>query len=103
MSKKGREILSKRTFAMNVRYFAVKDLVDKGFLKIMHLGTQQMLGDFFTKPLQGAKIQRLPKANFGGNWFCRYCGISRDLLGGPSVLQTVTETWGGVKCENLKL
>ena len=57
MCKKGREILSKRTRAMNVRYFAVKDSIDKGFLKVMHLGTQQILGDFFTKPLQGSKFR----------------------------------------------
>ena len=56
MNKKGRECLSKRTRAMNVRYFAVKDSIDKGFLKVMHLGTSQMLGDYFTKPLQGSKF-----------------------------------------------
>ena len=65
MCKKGREILSKRTRAMNVRYFAVKDSVDKGFLKIMHLGTQQMLGNFFTKPLQGAKFRDFQKLILG--------------------------------------
>ena len=57
MCKKGREILSKRTRTMNVRYFAVKDSIDKGFLRVMHLGTQEMLGDFFTKPLQGSKFR----------------------------------------------
>ena len=57
MCKKGREILSKRTRAMNGRYFAVKDSIDKDFLKVMHLGTQEMLGDFFTKPLQGSKFR----------------------------------------------
>ena len=57
MCKKGREVLSKRTRAMNVRYFAVKDNIDKGYLKVLHLGTNEMLGDFFTKPLQGKKFQ----------------------------------------------
>ena len=57
MCKKGREVLSKRTRAMNVRYFAVKDNIEKGFLKVMHLGTNEMLGDFFTKPLQGTKFK----------------------------------------------
>ena len=57
MCKKGREVLSKRTRAMNVRYFAVKDNIEKGFLRVMHLGTNEMLGDFFTKPLQGTKFK----------------------------------------------
>ena len=57
MCKKGREVLSKRTRAMNVRYFAIKDSIDKGYLRVMHLGTHEMLGDFFTKPLQGIKFR----------------------------------------------
>ena len=56
MCTKGREVLSKRTRAMNVRYFAIKDNVEKGYLKVMHVGTSEMLGDFFTKPLQGSKF-----------------------------------------------
>lgn len=42
---------------MDVRYFAIKDNVDKGSLKVMHVGTQEMLGDFFTKPLHASKFQ----------------------------------------------
>ena len=56
MCNKGREVLSKRTRAMDVRYFAIKDNIQKGFLKVMHVGTSEMLGDFFTKPLQGEKF-----------------------------------------------
>ena len=56
MCNKGREVLSKRTRAMDVRYFAIKDNIDKGYLKVMHLGTSEMLGDYFTKPLQGNKF-----------------------------------------------
>ena len=56
MCNKGREVLSKRTRAMDVRYFAIRDNIQKGFLKVMHVGTSEMLGDFFTKPLQGSKF-----------------------------------------------
>ena len=41
---------------MDIRYFAIKDNVDKGFLKVLHVVTNEMLGDFFTKPLQGKKF-----------------------------------------------
>ena len=57
MCKKGREVLSKRTREMNVRYFTVKDNIDKGYLKVLHLRTNEMLGDFFTKQLQGKKFR----------------------------------------------
>ena len=50
MCKKGRECLSKRTQAMDVRYFAIKDNIDKGFLRVMHIGTSEMLGDFSPNP-----------------------------------------------------
>ena len=43
---------------MNIRYFTIKDNVDKGYLKVIHLGTNEMLGDFFTKPLQGKKCMQ---------------------------------------------
>ena len=57
MCNKDREVLSKQTRAMDVRYFAIKDNIEKGFLKVMHVGTSNILGDFFTKPLQGSKFQ----------------------------------------------
>ena len=57
MSKKDREVLSKKKRAMNVRYFAIRENIDKGCLKVLHLVTNEMLGDFFTKPLQGKKFR----------------------------------------------
>ena len=57
MCKKGQEVLSKRTRAMNVRYFAIRDCIDKGHVSVHHIGTGEMVGDFFTKPLQGKKFQ----------------------------------------------
>ena len=51
MCNKGGEVLSKQTRAMDVRYFAIKDNIEKGYLKVMHLGTSEILGDYFTKPL----------------------------------------------------
>ena len=44
MCNKGRDVLSKRTRAMDVRHFVIKDNIQKGHLKVMHLGTSEMLG-----------------------------------------------------------
>ena len=65
MCNKGREVLSKRTRAMDVRYFAIKDNIEKGYLKVMHVGTSEMLGDFFTKPLQGSKFLKFRELILG--------------------------------------
>jgi len=39
--------------------FFVTDKIKKGEVKIMHCPTQDMIGDFFTKPLQGTQFVRL--------------------------------------------
>jgi hypothetical protein len=44
---------SKRTRHIDIRYFFVKDKIEKGEIKLEYYKTDDMLGDFFTKPLQG--------------------------------------------------
>jgi hypothetical protein len=41
----------KRTRAPNIRYFFITNQVEKGNTQIEHCGTNDMVGDFFTKPL----------------------------------------------------
>ena len=54
LEKNGRGSSSKRTRHINIRYFFVTDKVNNGEIKIEYCPTKQMVGDFFTKPLQGA-------------------------------------------------
>ena len=56
LEKKGRLSCGKRTRALNILYFAIRDFFDKGNLEIEYLQTDSMVGDFFTKPLQGEII-----------------------------------------------
>ena len=56
LATKGRTSLGKCTRAMDIHYFAIKDCVDRGEIKIFHINTNSMLGDFFTKPLQGSRF-----------------------------------------------
>jgi hypothetical protein len=44
----------KRTRHISIRYFFVKDRIKKGEIKLEHCKLIDMLGDFFTKPLQGS-------------------------------------------------
>ena len=48
----GRKSCSKKTRHVNIRYFQVKDLVEKGDISIHFCPTEKMSSNFFTKPLQ---------------------------------------------------
>ena len=43
---------------MNIRYFFVSDCVKRGHIIIRYCPTDDMNGDFFTKPLKGSKFRR---------------------------------------------
>ena len=50
----GKRSSSKRTRAINIRYFFLTDQIEKGNLKVEYCPTTQMWGDYMTKPLQGS-------------------------------------------------
>ena len=45
---------SKRTRHLNVRYFFIHDRIEAKEVRVEYCPTADMLGDFFSKPLQGA-------------------------------------------------
>ena len=53
METNGRNSCTGNSRHIDVRYFFVKDRVDKGEFNIGYCNTEDMLADFFTKPLQG--------------------------------------------------
>ena len=55
----GRASSGKRTKHINSRYFFVTDRVEKGDLQIKWCPTEDMIADFWTKPLQGSQFRRL--------------------------------------------
>ena len=52
---------SKRTKHLNIRYFFITDRIKKGDLHIEYFPTENMVADFFTKPLQGKKFLQFRK------------------------------------------
>jgi hypothetical protein len=58
LEKNGRESSSKRTRHINVRYYFIKDCIDKRYLDVKYCPTDDMLGDFPSKPLQGKKFMK---------------------------------------------
>ena len=50
---------SKRSRHINIKYFYLKDKVDREELELEYLPTDEMIADVLTKPLQGEKFRVL--------------------------------------------
>jgi Reverse transcriptase (RNA-dependent DNA polymerase) len=59
LEKNGRASSGKRTRHIDIRFYFVADRVANGDLRIEHCPTEEMVADYFTKPLQGALFYRL--------------------------------------------
>ena len=59
MEKNGRNSCTGNSRHINVRYFWVKDRIDKGEVRVEYLPTHLMLADYYTKPLQGSRFRVL--------------------------------------------
>jgi len=53
LAKNGSTSSGKRTRHLNVQYYFVTDKIKKGEVRIACCPMKEILGDFFTKPLQG--------------------------------------------------
>jgi len=58
LEKNGKASSSKRMKHINVRYFFVTDRIAKGDLRVEWCPTAEMIGDYMTKPLQGAQFRK---------------------------------------------
>ena len=52
---------SERTRHIKIRYFYIKDLIDRNEVVLEYLPTGEMLADMLTKPLQGELFRRMRK------------------------------------------
>ena len=46
-----RKSCSKKTCHMEIRYFYIKNFINKGIVIVKHCATKKMLANYFTKPL----------------------------------------------------
>ena len=65
LEKNGKKSAGKRSRALNIRYFFITDQVEKGNVVIDYCATEDMIGDFMTKPLQGEKFKKFRKMILG--------------------------------------
>ena len=56
LENNGRASSSKRTRHINIRYYFVTDRIKQKEVRVDYCPTEDMIADFFTKPLQGAKF-----------------------------------------------
>ena len=54
----GRSSAGKRSRAINIRYYFVTDQVELGNVQVEYMPTDDMWGDYMTKPLQGEKFRK---------------------------------------------
>ena len=59
MEKNGQNSCTGNSRHIHIRYFFVKDIIDKGEMKVENCPTHLMLADFFTKPLMGELLRKL--------------------------------------------
>ena len=59
LERNGRSSSTKWTKHMNIRYIYVSEQVKKKAVHVTHCPTEEMVGDFFTKPLQGSLFIRM--------------------------------------------
>jgi hypothetical protein len=58
LEKNGKESSSKRTRHINIRYFYITDCIAKKYMNVEYCPTDDMIGDFPSKPLLGRKFKK---------------------------------------------
>ena len=84
LEKNGRRSCGKKSKHIDIRYFFVKDYIDRGEIKLEYCPTEMMLADFFTKPLQGALFRKMRAVILGHitvDEFNHLCLSSEERVG----------------------
>ena len=80
MEKNGRNSCTGNSRHIHIRFFFIKDQVDAKYMEIIHCPTEQMLADYFTKPLQGALFHLFRAVIMG--W--KHISTLKDKVPSPS-------------------
>jgi hypothetical protein len=59
LHKNGTASSSRNTRHINIRYFFIKDRIKAGEIEVIHCPSNEMVADFFSKPLQGKRFLEL--------------------------------------------
>ena len=78
LEQNGRRSCGKQSRHIDIRYFYLKDLIQRGEIVLKYCPTENMVADFFTKPLQGNLFTKLKAVIMGQAPY-----TSLDTLGPP--------------------
>jgi hypothetical protein len=67
LHRNGTASSSRNTRHINIRYFFMKDRIKAGEIEIVHCPSEEMIADFFTKPIQGKRFSELRSVIMGEN------------------------------------
>jgi hypothetical protein len=82
LEKNGMKSSGKRTRHISIRYFFLTDRISAKELNVEYCPTLEMLGDYFTKPLQGSLFCKFRNTILGINEIDipKYNAIARELI-----------------------
>jgi hypothetical protein len=108
LERNGKASSGRRTRHINIRYFSVTDRIKMGDMQVEYCPTGDMIGDFFTKPLQGSLFKKfraailhipdsvpLPLTTTGPQECVEETKTWADVVRG-------SETWSGHRPSNMK-
>jgi len=70
LEKNGRASCGQKSWHIDVRYFFMQDRFESEGISVVYCPTDEMLADFFTKPLQGSLFRKLRAVLLG------YCHVN---------------------------
>jgi len=83
MEKNGRNSCTGNSRHVSIRYFFIKDRIQKGEVTIMHCPTERMLADYLTKSLHGGQFKKIRDIIMG------YSSIEESTPNGCSLKERV--------------
>ena len=62
LERNGRKSSGKKTRHLDIRYYFITDQIGQEKIRVQYCPTDEMVADFFTKPLQGSKFRQFRDA-----------------------------------------
>ena len=97
--KNGRNSCGKQLRHINIRYFRIKDRLNKERIEVVHCPTHIMVANFFTKPLQGALFKKLRDIIMGITYSDSLQAVAKKKLTLPPVQERVGNNRKQLKVE----
>ena len=101
LERNGRSSSTKRTKHMNIWYFYVTKQIRKKAIHVTHCPMEEMVGDFFTKPLQGSLFIKM-RNYIMGNEEPGYQVLPRSVLSNHDTTSIREQKFVGTRKHNLE-